>query len=152
MLYGSPQMNVNCLLQRQAMQSGVSQVIQQKVAFFPGNQNFVCGIHFTILGNQMAPLKDIEFRVKKKSLKKSIITDNQIKTYQKAFCVSYLSFIEISQLQTWIATPCLVQGSPAPQTVCKPQELKEITISGQRKMLKSLYLELKNFSPSKKSP
>ena len=45
----------------------------------------------------MAPLKDIEFRVKKK-LKKSIITDNQIKTYQKAFCVSYLSFIEISQL------------------------------------------------------
>lgn len=46
----------------------------------------------------MAPLKDIEFRVKKKNLKKSIITDNQIKTYQKAFCVSYLSFIEISQL------------------------------------------------------
>ena len=45
----------------------------------------------------MAPLKDIEFRVKKK-LKKIIITDNQIKTYQKAFCVSYLSFIEISQL------------------------------------------------------
>ena len=46
---------------------------------------------------------------------------------------TYLSFIEMSQPNTWTAIPCLARGSPAPQIVCNPLK------TNQQKIIQNVF-------------